>query len=285
MSNTSSRPFDEGPDHGLSIRDASAEFLSESDVEFETAPPARMSDELELFAAEDVAADALGTGRSHSFGWPLVTGTAVTAIMAGSLTGLMMQGRALPSSERLVQPAISAAVSPLPSAPVAPHGVAAVPVIEHVPSPTNSRVRDDKRSNTGSRAVALPGVTAPVGATAISAHWPSTGDDVQPPPVVTPAPASLLLAPVPVSPTANPAIRTSLAPADVRVTAAASDPDGDELTYRWSAPIGRFADAMERETVYTCPDTATTVALTVTVTDGHGGIASDTLTIRCVERR
>jgi hypothetical protein len=42
---------------------------------------------------------------------------------------------------------------------------------------------------------------------------------------------------------------------------------------------------MERETVYTCPDTATTVALTVTATDGHGGIASDTLTIHCVERR
>jgi Bacterial Ig domain len=76
-----------------------------------------------------------------------------------------------------------------------------------------------------------------------------------------------------------------LAPAGVRVTATASDPDGDGLTYRWSAPIGRFANAMEQETVYTCPDIATTVALTVTVTDGHGGIASDVMTVHCVERR
>jgi hypothetical protein len=42
---------------------------------------------------------------------------------------------------------------------------------------------------------------------------------------------------------------------------------------------------MERETVYTCPDTASTVALTVTVTDSRGGIATDTLTIHCVDRR
>jgi hypothetical protein len=69
------------------------------------------------------------------------------------------------------------------------------------------------------------------------------------------------------------------------VSANASDPEGDALTYRWDAPIGRFANATERETVYTCPDTPTTVALTVTVTDRHGGMASDRLTIHCVDRR
>lgn len=286
MSNTGGTPFDDGPNPGRSIRDPFAEFLSESELEFQTAPPAGTSDELELFASEEVAVQTFGAGRARSLGWSLVTGAAVAAIMAASLTGLMMRGRGWPSGERLVQHAVSETVGPLPSAPVVPHGAAAaVPVMNQLPSPTISRVRGGKRSNTDSRAVALARVTATAGARAISAHRPSSGNDMQALPVVAPARASLLLASVPASPPANPAIPTSSAPADVRVTAMASDADGDELTYRWSAPIGRFANAMERETVYTCPDTATTVALTVTVTDGRGGIASDTLAIHCVERR
>ena len=121
---------------------------------------------------------------------------------------------------------------------------------------------------------------------AIVARPRADGNHSQEPPVVVPiARALLVLAPVPASVTASPATPMLLPPADVRVTATAADPDGDELTYRWSASIGRFANAMERETIYTCPDVATTVALTVTVTDGHGGIASDTLMIHCVERR
>lgn len=283
MSNTSGTSFDDGPDPGLSSRDAFAEFLSEGDIELQTARPARTSDELELFAPEDVAAQPFHAGRSRSFSWPLVTGAAATAIVAVSLAGLEIRGRAWPSGERLAQPSVSSAVSPLPSAPVVPHGAAAaVPVVEQVILPTSSRVRGGKSSNADNRAVALARATATAGATAISAHQPSSGNDVQALPGVAPA---LLLAPVPASPTANPAIPTSLASADLRVTATASDPDGDELTYRWSAPLGRFANAMEREAIYTCPDTATTVALTVTVTDGHGGIASDTMTIQCVERR
>jgi hypothetical protein len=281
MSNTSGTPFDDAdPGDGL------AEFLSESDIELQAARPARTSDGLELFAPDDVAAQAFPAGRSRSFRWPLVTGAAVTAMVAVSLTGLAIWGRALPSGEVLTQPAVSSAVSPLSSALVVQYGAAAaVPVIEQGLLPTSSRVRGGKSSNTHNRAVALARATAAAGATANSAHQPSSGNDVQVLPGVAPARASLLLAPVPASSTANPVISTSLASADLTVTATASDPDGDELTYRWSAPIGRFANAMERETVYTCPDTATTVALTVTVTDGHGGIASDMLTIHCVERR
>ena len=278
MSNTSGTPFNDGPDPG----DALAEFFSESDIERQTARPAGTSDELELFALEDVAARAVHAGRSRSFSWPLVTAAAVTAIVAVSLIGLRNWGRALPSGERLAQPAVSSAVSPLSSVPVVPYAAAAVTVIERVSLPTSSRVRGGKGRNTDDRAVALARATATAGATAISAHQPSSGNDVPVLPGVAPAGAWLLLAPVPASPTANPAVATSLASADLRVTATASDPD---VTYLWSAPIGRFANAMERETVYTCPDTATTVALTVTVTDGHSGIASDTLTVHCVERR
>jgi hypothetical protein len=292
MSNTSGTPFDDG--RGLSAHDELAEFLSERDIELQTPRHTRMSDELELFAPEVAAAQAFDAGPWRSFSWPLVTGAAVAAIVAVSLTGLTIPGRvlpggerlaALPSSERLAQPAVGSVVSPLSSAPVVPYGAAAaVPVREQVlvPSP---RVRGGKSSNTDNRAVALARATATAGATTISAHQPSSSNDVQALPGVAPARASLLLAPVPASPTANPAIAPSVASADLQVAATASDPDGDDLTYRWSAPIGRFANAMERETVYTCPDTASTVALTVTVTDRHGGIASDTLTIHCVDRR
>ena len=67
------------------------------------------------------------------------------------------------------------------------------------------------------------------------------------------------------------------------VTADAQDPDGDTLTYKWSAPNGTFANPAERQTIFTCSNTAGSVPVTVTVSDGKGGTASDTITIQCVE--
>jgi peptidoglycan-associated lipoprotein len=67
------------------------------------------------------------------------------------------------------------------------------------------------------------------------------------------------------------------------VTADAQDPDGDTLTYKWSAPNGTFANPAERQTIFTCSKTAGSVPVTVTVSDGKGGTASDTITIQCVE--
>ena len=282
MSNTSGRPFDERPELGLSIDDPSAEFLSERDMESDVVRPARMSDELGSFALEDVPPEVLGAGRSRSLGWSLATGAALTALVAGSLTGLMMRGHA-PSSERLLQAAVSGAVNPFPSVPVVPQGAAAdMPAKKQFRSPTNSRGRDGKRTDTDSFTVARPSPTAAAEATVTPADHLSSGNDGQPLLGMGSARASLLLAGVPASPTANATIPASLAPSDVQVAATASDPDGDELLYRWSASVGRFANALERETVYTCPNTPTSVALTVTVTDGHGGIASDTQTIHCV---
>jgi outer membrane protein OmpA-like peptidoglycan-associated protein len=66
------------------------------------------------------------------------------------------------------------------------------------------------------------------------------------------------------------------------VTADASDPDGDALSYKWSAPTGSFANPSERQTIFTCPMTPGSVPVTVTVSDGKGGTASDTITIQCV---
>jgi outer membrane protein OmpA-like peptidoglycan-associated protein len=67
---------------------------------------------------------------------------------------------------------------------------------------------------------------------------------------------------------------------NVTVTADAQDPDGDVLSYRWSAPAGGFQNAADRQTLWTAPQQEGAVPLTVVVNDGHGGTASDTLTIQ-----
>jgi outer membrane protein OmpA-like peptidoglycan-associated protein len=100
-----------------------------------------------------------------------------------------------------------------------------------------------------------------------------------PPPPPTPAPVAQNRAPT-VKARCEPCVvevgRTST------VTADANDPDGDSLAYKWSAPTGTFANPSERQTIFTCPPAAGSVPVTVTVTDGKGGTASDTITIQCV---
>lgn len=66
------------------------------------------------------------------------------------------------------------------------------------------------------------------------------------------------------------------------VTGDASDPDGDPLTYRWTAPTGSFANPSERETVWTAPCEPGPVPVTITVDDGKSGTASDSVTIQVV---
>ncbi len=60
----------------------------------------------------------------------------------------------------------------------------------------------------------------------------------------------------------------------VRLEAAATDPDGDPLTYAWSAPSGRLSDAGEPVARWTAPDELGTAAIRVEVSDGRGGTAS-----------
>jgi outer membrane protein OmpA-like peptidoglycan-associated protein len=68
---------------------------------------------------------------------------------------------------------------------------------------------------------------------------------------------------------------------DCRATAA--DPDGDALTYTWSASAGRVtgtgADARLDTTGVPC---GTTITVTVNVSDGRGGTASATDTVRVI---
>src|SRR5262249_41408623 len=63
------------------------------------------------------------------------------------------------------------------------------------------------------------------------------------------------------------------------VTADASDPDGDTLTYAWSAPAGSLTSPASVSTPWTAPMQEGPVPVTVRVSDGKGGTASDVVTI------
>jgi peptidoglycan-associated lipoprotein len=66
------------------------------------------------------------------------------------------------------------------------------------------------------------------------------------------------------------------------LTATASDPDNDTLTYRWSAPTGSFGTPNQPKTTWTAPDQEGTVPMTVTVEDGKGGRATSTVNVQVV---
>ena len=67
---------------------------------------------------------------------------------------------------------------------------------------------------------------------------------------------------------------------EVQLTAAASDPDGDDLTYAWSASEGVFRGGTDAATArWTAPEATGPVRFRVRVSDGHGGSASATVTV------
>ena len=72
---------------------------------------------------------------------------------------------------------------------------------------------------------------------------------------------------------------------EVALAATASDPDGDELTYDWSAPTGAFAGSTDGATArWTAPDETGPVTIRVEVSDGQGGTASAEVTLEVVNR-
>ena len=105
---------------------------------------------------------------------------------------------------------------------------------------------------------------------------------VPPPPPPAPPP------PPPAPQNRPPTVRAQCDPCTVEigksstVTATAQDPDGDPLTYRWTAPTGTLANPAERQTLWTAAQQDGSVPVTVTVNDGKGGTASDTVNIQVV---
>jgi len=63
---------------------------------------------------------------------------------------------------------------------------------------------------------------------------------------------------------------------DLQVTCAASDPDGDELSYAWSASGGDISGSSMTAT-WSAPQEIGTYDITVVVTDGYGGEDTETI--------
>lgn len=92
----------------------------------------------------------------------------------------------------------------------------------------------------------------------------------------------------PMPPNRAPSVKARCEPCTVEVgrqitaSADAQDPDGDTLTYRWTSPTGSFGNAGNRQTPWTAPTQAGAVPLTITVNDGKGMTATDTVTVQVV---
>ena len=69
------------------------------------------------------------------------------------------------------------------------------------------------------------------------------------------------------------------------ITADGQDPDGDPLTYQWKTAAGTVAAPTTRQSLWTAPGQPGPVPVAVTVNDGRGGTASDSVTIQVVQPR
>jgi len=88
----------------------------------------------------------------------------------------------------------------------------------------------------------------------------------------------------------SPSVTASCSPCTVEsgisssLRATATDPDGDSLTYQWSAAQGSFSSSTSESTTWNAPLQPATVLATVTVRDSRGASASATVTLTVVFR-
>jgi hypothetical protein len=67
------------------------------------------------------------------------------------------------------------------------------------------------------------------------------------------------------------------------VSAEAQDPDGDQLTYVWTAPSGALSASTARQTPWIAPMVEGPVPVAIRVDDGKGGTASDVITLTVIK--
>jgi outer membrane protein OmpA-like peptidoglycan-associated protein len=105
--------------------------------------------------------------------------------------------------------------------------------------------------------------------------------------------ASALAPPPPPPPSAAqqnrpPSVRARCEPCTVEigrtstVTAEATDPDGDSLTYRWRTAAGTLSAPADRQSPWTAPMQDGPVVVTVEVSDPRGASATDAVTIQVI---
>ena len=146
----------------------------------------------------------------------------------------------------------------------------------------NWRLGMDGRDSVGSQFGNVSGDS--FGFQARIGYHPGVRIYVPPPPPPPPPPP----APAPVPQNRPPTVKARCEPCTVEigrtstVTADASDPDGDALSYKWSAPAGTFARATDRQTPWTAPMQEGPVQVQVCVADGKSGTACDTITIQVI---
>jgi hypothetical protein len=99
----------------------------------------------------------------------------------------------------------------------------------------------------------------------------------EPPPPPPPPPNQ---SPVIDSLTAEKEVTTS---SESQMVCKADDPDGDTLTYQWSADGGTIKGAGS-SVAWVAPDTAGNYNIKVTVADGKGGTASQSITIAAISK-
>jgi peptidoglycan-associated lipoprotein len=103
---------------------------------------------------------------------------------------------------------------------------------------------------------------------------------------VTPPPAPAVAAP----PNRGPTVTASCNPCSVEpgqtsnLSASGTDPDGDPLTYQWTAPQGTFNNPNAPNTVWTAPNQEGNIAATVTGRDNRGGASTGTVNLQVVRR-
>ena len=127
-----------------------------------------------------------------------------------------------------------------------------------------------------------PGVTPPRQRVRVIKETTTVTNTVTPPPPPAP-PAPNRNPTFGVTATCDPLVVAPNATSNCR--AQATDPDGDPVTYRWTAPQGAFKPADAANTVWTAPGQTGAVPLTVTAADNRGGTATSTVAVQVVRRQ